>query len=123
MNALFTLSSSAWQAYAKQHQCKYILWSADEVDTLIQLEAPEWLRLLYSGVRFPVQRVDVGRFFILFKYGGLYADLDVFPNLATFPLVPLGLCKMLARETPSMRHRHEWEIEVLVATAGNDFLL
>ena len=101
----------------------YKLWTADDVDTLIQLEAPEWVQTLYRNVKFPVQRVDVCRFFILFKYGGLYADLDVFPNLATFPLVPLEMCKVLARDTPTMRYRHEWEIEVLVATAGNRFLL
>ena len=54
---------------------------------------------MYRDVRFLVQRADVARFFILFKFGGLYADLDVFPNLEKFPLVPLGLCKMLASET------------------------
>ena len=70
-----------------------------------------------------MQRVDVARFFILYKYGGLYADLDVFPNLETFPLVPLGLCKMPARETKTMSHKHEWEIEVIVAEKGNPFIL
>ena len=123
MSGLFRLSSSAWQAYATRHQCEYKLWTADEVDTLMQLEAPDWLQILYRDVRFPVQRADVVRFFILFKFSGLYADLDVFPNLDQFPLVPLGLCKMLARETKTMRHKHEWEIEVVVATEGNQCLL
>ena len=77
MSGLFRLSSEAWQAYARRNECQYKLWTADEVDTLIQLEAPEWLQILYRDVRFPVQRVDVARFFILWKYGGLYADLDV----------------------------------------------
>ena len=81
MNALFKLSSSAWRAYAKRHVCVYICWTADMVDTLIQQKAPQWLQDLYNGVRYAVQRVDVARFFILFLYGGLYADLDVFPNL------------------------------------------
>ena len=99
MNALFSMSSEAWKAHATLNQSEYKLWTADEVDTLMQQEAPEWVQSLYRNVRFPVQRVDVCRFFVLFKYGGLYADLDVFPNLATFPLVPLGLCKMLASET------------------------
>ena len=46
-----------------------------------------------------------------------------FPNLDQFPLVPLGLCKMLARETKAMSHTHESEIEVIVATAGYDLIL
>ena len=99
MSALFKLSSSAWQAYARRHHAAYKLWTADECDRLIQLEAPSQVQTLYRDVRFLVQRADVARFFILFKFGGLYADLDVFPNLETFPLVPLGLCKMFASET------------------------
>ena len=123
MNPLFKLSSSAWRAYAKRHVCVYICWTADMVDTLIQQKAPQWLQDLYNGVRYAVQRVDVARFFILFLYGGLYADLDVFPNLEQFPQVPLGLCKMVARETKTMCRKPEWEIEVVVATKGNDSLM
>ena len=70
-----------------------------------------------------MQRVDIARFFILYKYGGLYADLDVFPNLEKFPLVPLGLCKMLGRPTKSISSKLEWEIKVVVATEGNHMLL
>ena len=79
--------------------------------------------LLYRDVRFAVQRVDVGRFFILYVHGGLYADLDTFPNLVRFPIVPLGLCKMLARKTPLLRQKPEWEIEVVVAEKGNPAIL
>ena len=70
-----------------------------------------------------MQRADIGRFFILFKYGGLYADLDVFPNRDTFPQVSLGVCKMLARNTKTNRLKPEWEIEVVVATAHNEVIL
>ena len=96
MSGLFKLSSSAWKGYASRHGCQYILWTADEVDTLMQLKAPGWVKNLYTNVRYPVQRCDVARFFILFMYGGLYAELDCFPNLEKFPLVALGLCKMLS---------------------------
>ena len=123
MSDCHRLSSRAWQAYAKRHQCQYKLWNADEVDTLMKQEAPGWVTALYRNVRFHVQRGDVARFFILFKYGGLYADLDVFPNLEKFPLVPLGLCKMVARSTRKMQRSPEWEIELVVATAGNQFIL
>ena len=119
MDALFSFSCEAWKSYASQHMSQYKLWTADEVDTLIQKTAPEWLQLLYGTVRFPVQRVDVARFFILYLYGGLYADLDVFPNQETFPLVPFGMCKMKARETPTNCKHPEWEMEVVVARAGN----
>ena len=62
-------------------------------------------------------------FFILFKYGGLYADLDIFPNLEKFPLVPLGLCKMEARNNAKPIHKHNWEVELVVATEGNQLII
>ena len=43
MSNLFQLSSSAWQAYATRDQCEYRLWTADDVDQFIQLEAPGWV--------------------------------------------------------------------------------
>ena len=110
MSELFKLSSTAWKEYATRNDGTYKLWAADEVDTLMQQHAPQWLQTLYRHVKYPVQRADISRFFILWKYGGLYADLDVFPNLGKFPLVPLGLCKMLARETKTMRHKHDLDI-------------
>ena len=99
MLELFMRSQSAWQGYAKRHPCTYRLWNADEVNTFMQLHAPDVVKNLYRHVRFPIQRVDMARFFILFKYGGLYADLDVFPHRESFPPVYLGLCKIIARET------------------------
>ena len=123
MSELFKLSAKAWEAYARREQCEYKLWGADEVDGLMQQEAPAWVLQLYSGVRVPVQRADVARFFILYHRGGLYADLDTFPNIERFPKVPLGLCKMLARATKSMCKKPEWEIEVVVAEKGNPAIL
>ena len=49
-------------------------------------------------------------------YGGLYADLDVFPNRVSFPEVDFGLCKM---SSMTIRKQPEGEIELVVATRGN----
>ena len=123
MSDLFKLSSKAWEAYARREQCEYRLWGADDVDTLMQRESPDWVLKLYRDVRFTVQRADIARFFILYQRGGLYADLDTFPNIDRFAQVPLGMCKMLARETKAMRNKPEWEIEVVVAEKGNPAIL
>ena len=126
MPELFTQSSSAWKAYATRQHCNYKLWKPHEVDTLIQLKAPDWVHTLYRDVRFPVQRVRVACFFILFMYGGLYADLNTFPNREKFPMVELGLCKKATKplgEKSLIRRKHEWEIEVVVGTEGNECLM
>ena len=99
MSPLFKLSSESWQAYCRRQSRRYILWTADVLDTLIQKFAPKSIVALYRDVRFLVQRVDIGRFFVLFAYGGLYADLDVMPNREAYPQVSFGFCKMASRAT------------------------
>ena len=59
--------------------------------------APPFVVALYKKVRYVVQRVDIERFFVLYLYGGLYADMDVLSNRETYPQVTLGLCKMASR--------------------------
>ena len=66
---------------------RYILWTADAIDTLIQKYAPHNIATMYKEVRFVVQRVDIARFFLLYIYGGLYVDLDVLSNREVYPQV------------------------------------
>ena len=120
MSELFQSSSDAWKRYCRREFCRYILWTADLLDTLIQRYASPAIIDLYYNARYLVQRVDIGRFFVLYMYGGLYADLDVFPNRVSFPEVDFGLCKMRSR---TLRLPPEWEIEVVIAKRGNPIIL
>ena len=120
MSTLFQLSSMSWRFYCSRQKCRYILWTADAIDTLIQKYAPQQIKTLYTEVRFLVQRVDIARFFVLYIYGGLYADLDILPNRMVYPQVAFGLCKMPSR---SASKPQELEMEMVIATRGNDSCL
>ena len=120
MSPLFLLSSKSWQLYCIRQQSRYMLWTADAIDTLIQNYAPHNIATLYKEVRFLVQRVDIARFFLLYIYGGLYVDLDVLPNREVYPQVTLGLCKMPSR---AVSQPPEYEMEMVIATRGNCSLL
>ncbi|KAJ5223676.1 hypothetical protein N7468_008218 [Penicillium chermesinum] len=54
---------------------EYKLWTSQDSRTLIQLYFPSFLRT-YDGYKYPIQRVDVVKYFALRKYGGIYIDLD-----------------------------------------------
>ena len=56
----------------------YHLWIADEVESLVKQRYPQYWDM-YSSVRYPVMRCDIGRLIIILAYGGLYADLDTKP--------------------------------------------
>ncbi|MCJ1439458.1 hypothetical protein MMC27_008852 [Xylographa pallens] len=54
---------------------EYKLWTEQSSRELIETHYP-WFLSTYDGYKFPVQRVDAVRYFILLKYGGIYLDLD-----------------------------------------------
>ena len=127
MPPLFAKSSAAWKSWCERLPAsgdglpaKYILWDADMVDTLMRKHAPSEIMWLYRKPTYAIQRCDVARWMILYVYGGLYADLDTFPNRPSYQQVSLGIPKMLAR---SYKHGPEWEMKFIVATQGNSQLI
>ena len=92
MPFLFQNSQLRWQEVARQMGAQYHLWSADEVDALLKEHFPQFWAM-YKSVPFPVMRVDIARICILHHYGGMYIDLDVFPNCDSFAQVPLAVQK------------------------------
>merc|ERR1712051_954255 len=55
-----------------------MLWTDENGRELIESDYP-WFLEIYDGYQFGIQRADAVRYFILHKYGGLYADLDYEP--------------------------------------------
>ncbi|QGA12364.1 hypothetical protein EYB26_000008 [Talaromyces marneffei] len=62
-----------------------MLWSAKRSEEFIEKEYP-WFLSAYKSYKYPVQRVDVIKYFVLHHYGGIYIDLD---NGCTANLEPL----------------------------------
>ena len=116
----FAKSTMGWKASCDGLPAKYIMWDADMVDTLMRKHAPSEIMWLYRKPTYAIQRCDVARWVILYVYGGLYADLDTFPNRPSYQQVSLGIPKMLAR---SYKHGPEWEMKFIVATQGNSQLI
>ncbi|MCJ1286152.1 hypothetical protein MMC26_005497 [Xylographa opegraphella] len=75
---------------------EYRLWTEQSSRELIETHYP-WFLSTYDGYKFPVQRVDAVRYFILLKYGGIYLDLD---NVRSLDLV-LSRCFGLASYSSS----------------------
>ncbi|EED20773.1 mannosyl phosphorylinositol ceramide synthase CSH1, putative [Talaromyces stipitatus ATCC 10500] len=54
---------------------EYKLWSTAESREFLQREYP-WVLPIYDSYRYPVQRVDTLKYFIMRHYGGIYVDMD-----------------------------------------------
>ncbi len=46
------------------------------MDTFVKENYPE-LYETYKGYKYPIQRCDAFRYMVLYKYGGIYIDLDI----------------------------------------------
>ncbi|KAA1123709.1 hypothetical protein PGTUg99_006849 [Puccinia graminis f. sp. tritici] len=61
---------------AAHESWEYMLWTDKSGRELIEREYP-WFLSIYDGYRYPIQRADAVRYFILHHYGGVYMDLDI----------------------------------------------
>lgn len=53
----------------------YRLWTDDDLDGFVAAEFPGFLDL-YRSYPKAVQRADLGRYMLLYRFGGVYADMD-----------------------------------------------
>ncbi|KAI0127713.1 putative mannosyl phosphorylinositol ceramide synthase CSH1 [Xylariales sp. AK1849] len=61
--------------FALNTEWEFKLWTTESSRTFIEDEF-SWFLPTYDGYKFPIQRVDVLRYFLLRRYGGMYLDLD-----------------------------------------------
>ncbi len=51
------------------------LWTDEQSRNFIAAEYP-WFLETFDGYKYPIQRADSIRYFVLAHYGGIYIDLD-----------------------------------------------
>ena len=52
------------------------LWSDKDIRSLINASYP-WFLQTFDSYKYPIQRVDVGRLFMVYYHGGIYLDMDI----------------------------------------------
>ena len=59
----------------KNPSWRYILWNEKIALQFMKLKFPEFLDV-YNSYPYDIQRIDALRYFLLYAYGGIYADMD-----------------------------------------------
>lgn len=116
MNDLFKKSHNAYKEFADKNGYEYILWSGDACNELIK-DYPDYIEL-YNSVRFSIMKVDIIRFIILHKYGGLYADLDTLPNCER-----LKASTFIIANPQKSNAVKRYEMEIIQSIKGHPYLL
>jgi mannosyltransferase OCH1-like enzyme len=63
----------SWKKYFPTYQ--YMMWTDEDLDNLIKTDFPEYWGM-FQGYDKKIKKIDIARYFILHKYGGIYADMD-----------------------------------------------
>lgn len=76
----------------------HVLWTDDDNDLLVTTCFPELLPS-YQWLPLIIQKTDFVRLMYLYRYGGIYADMDYIAYQAIPPCLP-SLCGFMAVESP-----------------------
>jgi hypothetical protein len=147
MSPLFESSQRKWGEVAARMGATYHMWNAGEVETLVKQHYPQFWDM-YTKVRYPIMRYDIGRLCILHHYGGLYSELVILPNRDWYQAVPLAVTRVLVmpkcddkrqkwisrfspkerqhifgRKLVSVKSHVVQDMEVMIGTKGNRVFL
>ncbi|KAK6096236.1 hypothetical protein MT418_004088 [Batrachochytrium dendrobatidis] len=66
----------ACKYWHKRTNWTHYFWTDHDTREFLRILYPDFLPT-YDGYKYPIQRVDAVRYFILYEYGGIYMDLDI----------------------------------------------
>jgi len=70
------LSPIMWKKYHPDY--KYMFWTDNDIREYIKKNYPQYLKI-HDNYKYNIQRADFIRYFILYDFGGIYSDLDLYP--------------------------------------------
>jgi len=69
-------SHNSWLKYYKEPEYKIMMWNDDnDIENFIK-DKYNWFYPIYCSYPHKIQKIDIVRYFILYEYGGIYADMD-----------------------------------------------
>ena len=94
-HALWEPCQESWRTKFPDYE--YRFWSDEDLERLVQTKY-SWFYDTYKGYDRNIKRIDAARYFILYEYGGIYADMD-FECINNFEhVIPQG--KVSIAESP-----------------------
>jgi hypothetical protein len=67
-----------WMSWHQQFVgFEFVFWDDNDLDILIKNHYPEYLDY-YNNLPFHIMRIDFARYCIMHRFGGIYADMDMF---------------------------------------------
>ena len=76
-HAVWKECQKTWMThFVQDRQWSYRMWTDEDIDVFMKEEFP-WFYERFQAYPKNIQRIDMVRYFILYRYGGIYADMDM----------------------------------------------
>lgn len=108
-----------WLKFFPEPEYKHIMWYDEDLDNLILKDFPSFYEI-YKSYEKNIQRIDIARYFILYKYGGIYADMDYMCMKNFYDLLPSD--KVSISESP-YKNNEFLQNALMASNIKNDFWL
>jgi len=110
---------NSWLLQFPEPEYEHKLWNdEDDLENLIKNEFPFFLSI-FQKYPYKIQKIDMARYCILFKYGGIYADMDYFCYKNFYNTLDLSKTNI-----PYSPHSpHDILQNSLMATYKNDYMM
>lgn len=69
-------SLEQWQEMNPDWEVRF--WSDQDIETFVHEQYPE-MEAMHKSYKYMIQRVDSVRYMILYHFGGVYSDMDIYP--------------------------------------------
>ena len=108
-----------WLKFFPEPEYKHIMWYDEDLENLIEKDFPSFYNI-YKSYEKNIQRIDIARYFILYKYGGIYADMDYMCMKNFYNLLPSD--KVSISESP-YKDNELLQNALMASNIKNDFWL
>ena len=69
----------SWKRHFPEPEYRHIMWHDEDLDLFVKKNYG-WFYPIYINYDKKIKRIDIARYMILHKYGGIYADMDYYCN-------------------------------------------
>jgi mannosyltransferase OCH1-like enzyme len=89
-NNIWIECQKTWFLKFPSPEYKYMMWNDEDLENLIKIDFP-WFYQIYISYDKKIKQIDIARNFILYKYGGIYADMDYMCMQNFYNLLPYNV--------------------------------
>jgi mannosyltransferase OCH1-like enzyme len=68
---------ASWKKHFPEPEYQHVMWNDEDLNNLIQQYFSKYFEL-YNSFPYHIIKIDFARFCILYQYGGIYADMDMY---------------------------------------------